>query len=127
MRFSAEQAAEWRSICNKINGYNDLIRETGERMPRQFVDNFGGVINVILPDLNPDKVALEQLYEDTDIKREKSATLQLLVRIERLIFETQGNFVDMEKYTRMALQIDPEDAHFNFRNGIIFRSLLSNR
>ena len=94
-------------------------------MPRY--DNLGGVINVILPDLNPDKVALEQLYEDTDIKREKSATLQLLVRIERLIFETQGKFVDMEKYTRMALQIDPEDAHFNFRNGIIFRSLLSNR
>ena len=125
MRFSAEQATEWRSICKKINGYNDLIRETGERMPRY--DNFGGVINVILPDLNPDKVALEQLYEDTDIKREKSATLQLLVRIERLIFETQGKFVDMEKYTRMALQIDPEDAHFNFRNGIIFRSLLSNR
>ena len=125
MRFSAEQATEWRSICKKINGYNDLIRETGERMPRY--DNLGGVINVILPDLNPDKVALEQLYEDTDIKREKSATLQLLVRIERLIFETQGNFVDMEKYTRMALQIDPEDAHFNFRNGIIFRSLLSNR
>ena len=125
MRFSAEQATEWRSICKKINGYNDLIRETGERMPRY--DNLGGVINVILPDLNPDKVALEQLYEDTDIKREKSATLQLLVRIERLIFETQGKFVDMEKYTRMALQIDPEDAHFNFRNGIIFRSLLSNR
>ena len=102
MRFSAEQAAEWRSICKKINGYNDLIRGTGERMPRQFVDDFGGVINVILPDLNPDKVALEQLYEDTDIKREKSATLQLLVRIERLISETKGKFVNMEKYTRMA-------------------------
>ena len=74
-------------MCYIFKNYNKIY---------QLVDNFGGVINVILPDLNPDKVALEQLYEDTDIKREKSATLQLLVRIERLIFETQGNFVDME-------------------------------
>ena len=87
-------------------------------MPRQ-LDNLGGNVNVFLPDLNPDKVVLEQLYSDTDIKREKSATLQLLVRIERLIFETQNKFIDMDKYTKMALQIDPEDAHFNFRNEII--------
>ena len=118
MRFSVEQVAEWRSICEKINGYNNLIS-----MPRQ-LDHLGGVINVMLPDLNPDKVALEQLYSDTDIKREKSATLQLLVRIERLIFETQRKFIDMDKYTQMALKIDPEDAHFNFRNEIIFRSPL---
>lgn len=120
MRFSVEQVAEWRSICEKINGYNNLIS-----MPRQ-LDHLGGVINVMLPDLNPDKVALEQLYSDTDIKREKSATLQLLVRIERLIFETQRKFIDMDKYTQMALKIDPEDAHFNFRNEIIFRSPLLN-
>ena len=115
MRFSVEQVAEWRSICQKINGYNNLIS-----MPRQ-LDNLGGNINVFLPDLNPDKIALEQLYSDTDIKREKSATLQLLVRIERLIFETQNKFIDMDRYTKMALQIDPEDAHFNFRNEMILK------
>ena len=115
MRFSAEQVAQWRDIGDKINRYNGLLR-----IPR--FDGYGGVINVFLPDLNPDKIALEQLYSDTDIKKEKVATLQVLLRIERLIEETQGKFVDMEKYTKMALQIDPDDAHFNFRNEIIFEN-----
>ena len=120
MRFSAEQAAEWGDIRDKIHRYNGLMR-----MPR--FDDFGRVLNVFLPDLKPDKVALEQLYSDTDIKKEKVASLQVLLQIERLIYETQGKFVDMKKYTKMALKIDPDDACFNFRNGIILKCLFLNK
>ena len=67
-----------------------------------------------LEELNDHKIYLEELFSDTDIKNEKVQILQGLLRIEQLI--TGGNSEDYGSYTKMALQMKPEDAHFNFRN-----------
>ena len=67
-----------------------------------------------LEELNNHKIYLEELFSDTDIKSEKVQILQGLLRIEQLI--SRGSSEDYGCYTKMALQMKPEDAHFNFRN-----------
>ena len=72
-----------------------------------------------LEELNDHKIYFEELYSITDIKNEKVQILQGLLRIEQLI--TGGNSEDYGCYTKMALQMKPEDAHFNFRNEMTSR------
>ena len=83
----------------------------------------------LLEELNYHKIYLEELFSDTDIKNEKIKLLQDLLRIEQLI--SSGSSEDYGCYTKMALQMKPEDGHFNFRNEMkifikqsVFRSSL---
>ena len=62
------------------------------------------------------KVNLENMFDETDSRQQKTAILETLIGLEFLISE--GRSEDLGRYTKMGLRLSPNAAQFNFRNGI---------
>ena len=107
LSLSLRQKVQWDIIRGRVNYFMNIAAANHiNNMTLRFDGD-------LLEELNNHKIYFEELYSDTDIKNEKVQILQGLLRIEELI--TGGNSEDYGCYSKMALQMKPEDAYFNFR------------
>ena len=63
------------------------------------------------------KIKLEQWLSETDVKKEKYELLRLLLEIEGAYTGHRFDSDDFDRYSKMGLKIEPNDAFFNLSRG----------
>ena len=117
MRLTFQQAIECDKIRVRVDEFVELKLSSCDKQIQNQILKFNE------DELKGCKLSLEQLFEDTDRKREKVSILHSLLDVERLLSEIIHNndhglirFTDdFGKYCKIGMHLEPNDSKFNYR------------
>ena len=105
-------AKRWTEFCfilERKNVLHDLYVSDGQDI--HLTANRHGY------EINLHKVSLENMFADTDSRKQKMKILMALIHLDFLLSE--GGSEDSRRYIKMGLQLSPNSDFFNYRKGVI--------
>ena len=112
LRLTSQQKDDLLFIVHQINHYIDI-----DKLYQPFLSKRNGYMLFMGEESYAYKAQLEYLFHETDLKKEKVFIMYVLLRLEPLLSNYKSDHCG--KYVKMALQIQPENAYFNYRNEMI--------